>query len=70
MHKERSNIFTDEEEKNILQTIEMSVSENIPLSYIEITKIIMQLHIDTIKNSDISTIYENLSFIKKKFLRN
>ena len=48
----------------------MSVSENIPLSYIEITKTIMQLHIDTIKNSDISTIYENLSFIKKKFLRN
>lgn len=66
LHKGRPNTFTEEEEKKILFNIEASLSENIPLSYIDATKIIMQLHIDSIKNLDISTIYMRVYRLLKK----
>ena len=65
LHRGRPNTFT-EEEKKILFTIEASVSENIPLSYIDAIKIIMQLNIDSIKKLDISTIYMRVYRLLKK----
>ena len=68
LHKGRPNTFTEEEEKKILFNIEASLSENILSSYTDATKIIMQLHIDSIKNLDISTIYMRVYRLLKKII--